>query len=167
MSKLNGSARKMDAIVDRVMKKVERNGSTTLIGARALCVAEVRKTGGPGALGIGEAFVYQALAHEFGKRINSRFRGSMPAQSFGVAMRSCPPELVQVLPRLHRWIALGEGPSAVWKPSRLASTEDWKTNHSLKTRKAQQTEAAAGISLQIAKFLSKYGYSSLSEILPE
>jgi hypothetical protein len=157
----------MDAIVDRVMKKVERTGTATLLGARSLCVAEVRKTGGPGSLGIGDAFVYQALAHEFGRRINSRFRSGMPTNSFGVAMKACPPELIQILPRLHRWIALGEGPNAVWKPSRLATPNDWKTNHSMKNRKAQQTEAAASISLQISKFLSKYGYSSLADVLPE
>ena len=157
--------KKMEAIVDRVMQKMERNGSATLITARAMCVAEVRKTGGPGALGIGEAFVYQALAHEFGKRINSRFRSGMPINTFGTAMRKCPPDLIQVLPRLSRWIALGEGPRAIWKPSRFATLSDWKTNHQLKQKKAQQTEAAASISLQIASFLSKHHYKSLDDVL--
>lgn len=161
------ASKKMDDIVDRIMRKAERHGSTTLTAARALCVAEVRKTGGPGALGIGEAFVYQALASEFGRRINSRFRSGLTVNHFGAAMRKCPAELVQLLPRLHRWIALGEGPNAEWKSSRVASPKEWQQNLFLKTKKGEQTIAAADVPAQILNFLIKNGYSSLSEVLPE
>lgn len=97
--------------------------------------------------------------------IDRHLKRGLPDNVIRLAFRNAPPDQVQKMKYLPRFIALSEGANAEWVDSLKASPEQWRMNWALKNKKAAQTKAKATDSLDVARFLEEYGMASLSDCM--
>jgi len=71
-------------------------------------------------------------------------------------------DIVQKIPR---WIAISEGIDALWMHTLKARTEHWEANGAMKTKKANQTQLKADLSIEVALFLLDRGFKTLEEAM--
>jgi hypothetical protein len=152
--------------VRSVLMTKARDGKTTKKDATLLVMKRIENMGGPTKFGIGAAAMRMALNYLIEGEITRQLKMGLTEHEYKFVMpASTPMEIVAALGKVPRWIAIGDGSEAQWVPTLQASPEDWLLNSELKEKKAQQTQAKANVSLDIARFLAMNKFKSLQEAL--
>jgi hypothetical protein len=152
--------------VQRVLKLKAKQGKTTKNDAVLMVYGKIEQTGGPTKYGIGAAAMRMALKHIIEVEVSRQLKSNLSEHEYKFILpASTPMEVIAALGRAPRWIAIEEGPNAIWKFSLTASPDDWMANAGLKYKKAQQTRGKAQESEEIAVFLRMHKFNSLAEAL--
>lgn len=155
----------IDAVA-HVLKIKAREGATTKHDAVTMVHGRIERLGGPTKFGIGAAAMRMALLQIIETEVSRQMKAQLTEHEYKFMLPAATPmEFIAALGRTPRWIAIGEGPDAIWKFALTATTEDWIANFRLKDKKAQQTRDRALDSKEIADFLMLHGFSCLAEAL--
>ena len=160
---------KLTDAVRYVLKTKARVGQTTKTDATQLVVRRIQDTGGPTKYGIGVAALRMALNHIVQVEVTRQFKAGLSdhATTYLLPKNGHADEFAKYLGKLPAWIAVEEGPHAIWVNSLKARPEHWMANALLKEKKAQQTIDRANISTDIAHYLRRYNLKSLEDVLEE
>src|SRR4029077_14750969 len=78
-----------------------------------------------------------------------------------------PVELIKMMGRVPRWIAIEDGSDALWIYWRTATPQHWQANANLKRKKAEQTLVAARFSIEVADYMEAHGITKLGDVFRE
>lgn len=149
-----------------VLKTKARDGKTTKREARQAVIGRIDRAGGPTKFGIGAAALRMALVHLVDTELTRQMKmGLTNHETAYVLPASTPTEVIAAIGKIPRWIAINEGPDAIWVPALQATPLQWMDNSALKEKKAQQTQAKADMSTDIARFLISNRFESLEEAM--
>lgn len=155
-------AEKVDNIISRNLRRCIRTGDPfTFRDLSASCVNDAQRQ----HLETSPAFRLISMANYMRPRIVRRMKSGLPENTFRTALPNVSPQIAQSLQKLPMCICLNEGSNAPWVSSLRATKEQWIMNSQMKEMKAQQTLAAANVSLEMVRFLEQEGYDSLAEII--
>jgi len=155
---------KIKKLVHNVIRAEFRSAPTvTVRDCTARVMNRITSGGGPSHFGIGAAYIVMACQHLVQVEVKRQLLEPLPENVFRIAFRSAPPQLVREMKYLPHCIALGEGPSAPWRESLKASSDEWLMNYRLKGAIARKTANKARLSQEVADFLRLSGLGSLSE----
>jgi hypothetical protein len=150
--------------VRAVLNVKAREGKTTKKAATLSVMGKIDKAGGPTKFGIGAAAMRMALAHIIDLEVTRQLKMGLTEHEYKYVLpTSTPMEIIAALGKVPRWIAISDGTEAIWVPALHATPTHWMNNSSLKEKKAQQTQAKANISIDIARFLMVNKFASLEE----
>jgi hypothetical protein len=152
--------------VQSVLKTKARDGKTTKRAATIMVLGKIEKSGGATKFGIGAAAVRTALTYIVETEVTRQMKmGLNDYETKLVLPATTPMEIIAALGKVPRWIAISEGPEALWIPALQASKKEWFANAELKEKKALQTQAKANISVDIGRFLAMNKFNSLEEAM--
>jgi hypothetical protein len=163
---MTASTKVKKLVTSALREESRRFGKTTIDSVITLVYRKIENKGGYRNF-FGTAEIIVAVKNMIRSEAQLQLKSRMPENVYQIAMRNAPPDLVQIMDHLPAWIATGEGPGAIWVPSLKATVDEWKLNATLKYRKAAQTEKRAQLPADIALYLQRYGYMSLSEIITD
>jgi hypothetical protein len=152
--------------VQAVLKIKARSGQTTKNSTTHLVWKKIEKMGGPTKYGIGAAAMHMAVLHIIENEVTRQLKMPLTdhARDF-VLPPSIRADVKDVLVKVPRWIAIEDGPDAIWMNTLAARHEHWQANAQLKEKKAVQTQMKANISLEVALFLETNGFANLDEAI--
>lgn len=155
---------KVAEAVRSVLKMKAREGQTTKGDATLLAWKKIELAGGPTPFGIGRAAMRMACLHIIETEVTRQLKsGLSDHETTFVLPPTTPAEIREALGKIPRWIAIEEGPDALWINSLTARCEHWAANALMKEKKAKQTEKRANMSMDIARYLTMGGFNSLKE----
>lgn len=150
--------------VKSVLKTKAVDGETTKQAAVIMVLRKIEQQGGPGKFGIGAAAMRWALQHIVDTEVNRQLKiGLSEHAKLHMLPPTIPMDVVDTLGKVPAWIAIGEGPEAIWKHSLKATMNDWIANSKMKEKKAFQTARRANASMDVARFLQTYKFNSLED----
>ena len=152
-------------LVALTLKKESRLGETTVNDVVVEVFSKIQRKDYKNFFGAAELIM--AAKELIRAEVHRQLKRGLSEDKYRVAMTNAPPDIVMHMKRLPAWIAIEEGPRALWVPSLQASSQQWQMNADLKYHKAAQTEAQAQNSANMALFLKRYGFRSLSELIRE
>ena len=148
-----------------VLKTKARAGSTTKSTASTLVWQRIKDTGGPTRYGIGTAAMIIGCKHVIDLEVTRQFKTNLSEHEIEFILpTTIPADLIKIMGRVPRWIAIEEGPDAMWMYWRAATPRHWKANADMKRKKAEQTLVAARYSQEIADYLETHGISKLGDV---
>lgn len=152
--------------VRSVLRTKAREGKTTKRDATLAVLGKIDKAGGPTKFGIGAAAMRMALSHLVDMEVTRQLKMGLTDHEYKFVLPAdTPMEVISALGRVPRWIAINDGSDAEWIPALQATPTNWLENSQLKEKKAQQTQAKANTSTDIARFLMMHKFTSLNEAL--
>lgn len=157
---------KVAKVVSDVLRSKLKNGTTTKHDIKILAWKKIEKSGGPSKYGIGTADMIMAVMHIIDSEVTRQMR--MPLTDHDAEFRLPPSmraDLKEIVVKIPRWIAIEEGPNALWMSTLKARAEHWELNGAMKGRKAAQTQAKADISTEVQMYLETHGFANLEEAI--
>lgn len=152
--------------VRSVLNMQSRKGKTTKREASLAVLGKIDKAGGPTKFGIGAAAMRMALTHIVDVEVTRQLKMGMTDHEYRFVLPAdTPMEIIAALGKVPRWIAVSDGSEAEWVPALQATPTNWLENSQLKEKKAQQTQAKANVSTDIARFLTMNNFASLEEAI--
>ena len=166
---MTGAFPKLEVLVRSVLKsEAARHGKTTKKDAGALVWKRVERLGGPSKIGIGSGAIIMGCMHYIHTEIGRQFKCGLTEHEVEYILpTTIPEELIKLVGRVPRWIAIEEGTDALWIYWRNANCEHWGMNALLKRKKAEQTLNAARFSLEGSDYMKAHGIKSLGDVFRE
>lgn len=159
---------KLEALVRGVLKDEARKGSTTKHGAATRVWSRVERLGGPSKFGIGTGAMVMGCMHYINNEVLRQFKSSLTDHEIEYILpMKLPDELIKMMVRVPRWIAIEDGSDALWMYWRMATAVHWQANAQLKRKKAEQTLTAARFSVEVADYMEAHGISMLGNVFRE
>jgi hypothetical protein len=155
---------KLDRQVEIVLAQQAARGITTKRDCTTLIWRRIENMGGPHSVGVGKAAVIVGCMHYIDREVGRQFNKSPNESAISYIRGTIPSELCSMLGRCTSWIAIAEGPGADWVPWKKAEARHWFMNYEMKRKKAEQTMAAARISLEVHDYLQTHGISCFGDI---
>lgn len=157
---------KLAALVTSVLKLEARySGKTTKAGSAALVWKRLEKSGGPSAFGLGSSAMIMGCMYYINTELHRQLKANLTEHEIEyIPPTTIPKDLIKLMGRVPRWIAIEEGNDALWMYWRSATYEHWTANAQLKRRKAEQTLASARFSVDLADYMETHGIHTLGQI---
>ena len=157
---------KVAKVVRDVLRTRLKHGTTTKQATTLEAWKKIERTGGPSKYGIGAAALTMAMQRIIEVEVTRQLK--MPLTDHEkefVLPATARAELKDIVNKVPRWIAIEDGREALWMSTLKARPEHWRANGALKEKKAEQTEAKADVSNEVAMFLALNGFASLEEAM--
>jgi hypothetical protein len=149
---------RIERVVITILNQERSRGSTTLRDATTLSVSKLLEHQNVDDY-VGPAERIMLFRDKVRKIVHSHLKG--PFNSAGYNGVKIPANLQ--LGRLTSWLAIAEGPNALWVPTTKASLEQLQMNYEMKRKKRRQSQDAERITLDLKNWLEDKGYSCLED----
>lgn len=159
---------KIEELVRRTLKQEATKGLTTKKGVATRVWGSVERLGGPSKFGIGTGAMVIGCMHFINNEVGRQLKSNLTDHEVEYILPTkIPEELIKLMGRVPRWIAIDEGNDAIWMYWRTARPEHWLANAMLKRKKAEETLNKARFSAEVADYMETHDICTLGDVFKE